>query len=320
MISFIIIGRNEGWKLTKCLQSVFDTISFNNIDKYEVIYVDSKSEDDSIDRVKRFSNVSIISLTGEINAAIARNVGVNHSKGSVLFFIDGDMEIIPGFLSTVYNQNFGLKKDFLSGQFENYYYDQNSKFLKKAEYHSINNSFNTEYTVGGLFLIKRNIWEMIGGMKNYLRRSQDIDLGIRLAGKGYLLHRKKEILAIHHTVSYKNNKRIWVDLFNGNDFYRSLLFRENFFNLYQWKLFLRQNYSLILLFICSLISFYSYNHLYFLPYIFIINLRVLMKKPDNIINYLNLIIYFISRELIFIFSFLFFWPKKNKIFSFSVIT
>ena len=86
MISFIIIGRNEGWKLTKCLQSVFDTISFNNIDKYEVIYGDSKSEDDSIDRVKRFSNVSIISLTGEINAAIARNVGVNHSKGSVLFY------------------------------------------------------------------------------------------------------------------------------------------------------------------------------------------------------------------------------------------
>ena len=113
-----------------------------------------------------------------------------------------------------------------------------------------------------------------------------------------------------------NNKRIWDDLLNGNDYYRALLLRENFFNLYQWKLFLRQNYSLILLFIFSIISFYSYNHLYFLPYIFIINLRVLMKKPDNIINYLNLIIYFISRELIFIFSFVFFWPNRNKNFPF----
>ena len=30
MISFIIIGRNEGWKLTKCFESVSDTIKQNS--------------------------------------------------------------------------------------------------------------------------------------------------------------------------------------------------------------------------------------------------------------------------------------------------
>ncbi len=53
-ISFIIIGRNEGWKLTKCLESVMRAIKFNRLSNYEVFYVDSKSTDDSIHRAKRF--------------------------------------------------------------------------------------------------------------------------------------------------------------------------------------------------------------------------------------------------------------------------
>ena len=31
MFSFIIIGRNVGWKLTKCFKSVFKTIEYNNL-------------------------------------------------------------------------------------------------------------------------------------------------------------------------------------------------------------------------------------------------------------------------------------------------
>ena len=85
-ISFIIIGRNEGWKLTNCLKSVFNTITYNKLDNYEIIYVDSKSTDNSIESVKQFKNVKIFQLTIDYNAAIARNVGANKSKGQVLFF------------------------------------------------------------------------------------------------------------------------------------------------------------------------------------------------------------------------------------------
>ena len=52
MISFIVIGRNEGWKLTKCFESIYDTINYNKLINYEIIYVDSASTDDSIDRQK----------------------------------------------------------------------------------------------------------------------------------------------------------------------------------------------------------------------------------------------------------------------------
>ena len=105
MISFIVIGRNEGWKLTKCFESIYDTINYNKLINYEIIYVDSASTDDSIDRAKNFNEVKIYIITGKFNAAIARNIGAKEAKGDVFFFIDGDMEILPDFLPLVYNEN-----------------------------------------------------------------------------------------------------------------------------------------------------------------------------------------------------------------------
>ena len=125
MISFIIIGRNEGWKLTKCFESIFQTIEHNNLTHYEVIYIDSDSTDDSIERAKKFNQIKIFQLTADYNAAIARNVGAKEAKGDVLFFIDGDMEIIREFLPKVYSVKNGLMEDFVWGNWINYFYDQN---------------------------------------------------------------------------------------------------------------------------------------------------------------------------------------------------
>ena len=71
MISFIIIGRNEGWKLSKCFESVFKTIKQNKLEKYEVIYVDSDSTDDSIKRAQSNNCIKTFKITSKPNAAIA---------------------------------------------------------------------------------------------------------------------------------------------------------------------------------------------------------------------------------------------------------
>ncbi|MDD2636668.1 MAG: glycosyltransferase, partial [Bacteroidales bacterium] len=122
MISFIIIGRNEGWKFTKCLQSVFETIEYNKLKDAEVIYVDSKSTDDSLKRAKAYKQVKVFLITGECNAAIARNIGAKESKGGILYFIDGDMEIEKDFLSHAIINN-QLRYDCFTGHLDDYLYD-----------------------------------------------------------------------------------------------------------------------------------------------------------------------------------------------------
>ncbi|MGK9369477.1 glycosyltransferase family 2 protein [Melioribacter sp. Ez-97] len=324
MISFIVIGRNEGWKITKCFESIFKTIEYNNLKGYEVIYVDSNSTDDSIERVKKFQRVRIFKLTGDINAAIGRNVGAYESKGGVLFFIDGDMEIQSDFLKKVYNEESGLKYDFVSGQFCNYYYDYSGKLLNTENYHQVLVNDNIEFTTGGLFLIKRDLWLKVGGMRKKLRKNEDIDFAIRLANLGIYLIRKKELMAIHHTISYSDVKRTWKMLFDGNELYRSVLMRDNFLNKFQWKYFVRTNYTSILLIIIVLFMLLIKNLSILLLYLTAILLRAMIKKVPKInrkfLYRTNLVIYFLIRDILTWFAFLFFYPKEKKKIKYIIVS
>ena len=75
MISFIVIGKNEGLRLKKCFESIHKAIDYDSIKNYEIIYVDSKSIDNSLALAKTFSDIKVFLITGENNAAIARNIG-----------------------------------------------------------------------------------------------------------------------------------------------------------------------------------------------------------------------------------------------------
>ena len=155
MLSFIVIGRNEGVKLINCLNSIYETITYNNLTKYEIIYVDSNSSDNSINNLKKFNNIKIIKLTANYNSAIARNVAVNNSSFENLFFIDGDMQIIPSFLKKVYNEKKGLLYNFVSGQFENFFYGKDGGLISKKMHYSTIDESKKYFTLGGLFFIKK---------------------------------------------------------------------------------------------------------------------------------------------------------------------
>ena len=148
-------------------------------------------------------------------------------------------------------------------------------------------------------------------MENKFRRNQDLDLGIRLAKLGVFLIRKREVLAIHNTISYHNNKRMWILLFNGGESFRSVLLRDNIFNKFQWRMFLRENYTSIILltslfFICMSIYYIC------LIYLCIVILRVLYKKKYSFITFLNRVAYFIVRDFLVWISLFIFWPSNKK--------
>ena len=172
MISFILVGPNEGWKLTKCIESVFATVKHNQLKEYEVIYVDSQSIDDSIERAKAFSAIKIFQITGRANAAIARNIGAKESKGDVLFFIDGDMEIQVDFLPIVYNEEDGLLFNFVSGNWVNYKYNGfwsliSKSTSKKSTIPMICSTDSIEFTTGRTINGGRSEVEIIL-LKNFL--------------------------------------------------------------------------------------------------------------------------------------------------------
>jgi len=96
-VGVVAIGRNEGDRLTRCLESV---LTFTD----KVVYVDSGSSDGSV-AMSRARGVEVVELDLSIpfTAARARNEGFRklfemQPALNYVFFVDGDCEVVEGWL------------------------------------------------------------------------------------------------------------------------------------------------------------------------------------------------------------------------------
>lgn len=309
MISFIVIGKNEGIKLTKCFRSIFDTISFNGITQYELIYIDSNSDDNSVEIVKGYECTRIYQITGICNAAIARNIGANESNGDILFFIDGDMEIEKSFLKIVLNEKKELKYNFVSGNLVDYFYDNKNNLQNKGlHYRYVRNGDKYNVFAGGIFIIKKEIWNIIKGFDERFVAGEEKDFTLRLAKNQVQFLRKKEIIALHHTRNIFERFTIKKLISQKMHFYaKALLYRKNINNIKILKVILREDYTLCYLWISIGQVLLGGKTLMLSLYPIFILLRVILKHSkyrlrDSIIQ----IYYDISTVL----AIILFYPKK----------
>lgn len=95
-ISVVVIGRNEGERLARCLHSIRETDYPS--DKIELIYVDTDSTDDSCEVAKK-KGARVIAIHPERPcAAAARNTGLRVASHNVIQFLDGDTILNSGWL------------------------------------------------------------------------------------------------------------------------------------------------------------------------------------------------------------------------------
>jgi glycosyltransferase involved in cell wall biosynthesis len=308
MISYIIIGHNEGWKLDLCFASVLRTIKENPYVDGEIIYVDSNSYDNSIEIAKKYSGVRIFRLKGDFNAPIARNTGASGSKGDILFFIDGDMEIESSFLKHVINHDKSLCYGFVGGYYINKVYDANWEFISTDQFPPASKLKHDyfEASTGGLFMISRENWDKAGGMKNYYFGGEDPDLAFRLARKGIYKLRKTDLMGVHHTQN-PGRSALLKSLFSKRALTgRILLYRENLNSGPALKRMVRNEYSAIFLAL-SLLSFAFSIYagvILILFYLFMTAFRSLKRKSNPLPALL-------LKDMIFLFGFLFYWPVKK---------
>lgn len=101
-VGVVVIGRNEGERLLRCLQSVLSS----TIDPSRVIYVDSGSTDASPDAARSRGITAVdLDTTTPFTAARARNAGLDrlccdHPDAAFVQFVDGDCELAADWLST----------------------------------------------------------------------------------------------------------------------------------------------------------------------------------------------------------------------------
>ncbi len=308
VISFIVIGRNEAKNLRRCLTSVFNYIDVNGISDFEIIYVDSQSSDDSLEIAHRFKNVKTYQVTGPCNAAVGRNVGATVAKGDVFFFIDADMEIVPEFHSEVMTDDDTLKYPAVSGLIK----DVENGVLTDVRYQKTGRSrLNPETLDGGIFLIRRHVWQQVSGMNTKFRTGEDGELGLRLANLNIPFTRINQPITLHHTISYHDKTRMWQSVWNKSIFYwRCVLYREHLFTKEMYALFWKNDKSLLFLLIVPVCSIFFPKLFFplFLGYASISLLRSLKQRKFN--QTLEFALYYATVDLLNIVFFFTFFPKQ----------
>lgn len=99
-LSVVVIGRNEGQRLARCIESIGQV---RGVAVNEVIYVDSASTDESPQLAAQYGAIVIVVRPERPTAAIGRNAGWRRATSDLVLFLDGDTVLHPDFALAAWN-------------------------------------------------------------------------------------------------------------------------------------------------------------------------------------------------------------------------
>lgn len=304
MISFIVIGRNQRESIARCLDSISQATGAGGRPSHEVIYVDSKSTDGTLEQVRsQYPSVRRVAITGQTNAGIARNAGAAVAIGDVLFFVDGDVEVDPEFISAALDGDGRLVHPVVTGQLPERLYDRDGRVLGSGPdcYRIHKRELSGE--LGGIFLIEKKVFEALHGFRPELRVNEDVDLGLRLAEQGVPVLRLPTPMGTHHTVEYFEYGRLFRMVLDGSWFFAGVTFRRHMGNRWYWPILASHQRPTAVLVVALVLSAFSPWWLgLYLAYIFAKNLR----RPS--VSYIQDLVGTAVRSLCFLVGVFFFRP------------
>lgn len=194
LISCAVVCKNEAANIERCLTSLFrETAGLNA----EVLVVDSYSTDATVELARRFP-VKIVQLGHDWphSPAAGRFTAVCQARGKYLFVIDGDMELLPGFLpaalckveadSTVVAVRGRLHNYHQNGETFSYVNsDYCGNILDRAQEHQ-----ETASRIGvanGAALFRLAAVRAAGNFHPFLRGEEEGEIARRLRGQGGVL-------------------------------------------------------------------------------------------------------------------------------------
>lgn len=190
LVSVVIIGRNEGARLVRCLESVQAMRLRQGMRReaaIEIIYVDSDSTDDSPARARELGATVIQVKPERPSAAVGRNAGWRASRGEFVLFLDGDtildpefvVSALPSFVDASVAVVFGHRREIDPGQ---------SFYNRVLDLDWVSPCGAADYC-GGDALIRRSVLEAVNGYDETLIAGEEPEMCRRIrAREDVVLH------------------------------------------------------------------------------------------------------------------------------------
>jgi cellulose synthase/poly-beta-1,6-N-acetylglucosamine synthase-like glycosyltransferase len=184
-VSVVIIGRNEGSRLQRCIASV-QQAQWGAL-PHDIWYVDSRSTDDSLALAQSLGVQTLVLPEGPMCAAKARNLGWQAAKGEFILFLDGDTELHPDFVNHALQALADTRLCAAWGH-RRESNPQQSLYTKVLDLDWIYPAGITPY-FGGDVLVRRSALAQVGGFDATLNAGEEPELCARLRAKGWkILH------------------------------------------------------------------------------------------------------------------------------------
>jgi glycosyltransferase involved in cell wall biosynthesis len=183
-LTVVVIGRNEGERLRRCLQSVMQAQAGTK--DWKLVYVDSGSRDGSVVMARQLGWDVVELATRRPTAALARNAGWRSSDSKWILFLDGD---------TV------LHLDFVRSAIDTAQADEMiaSVWGHRREMDPVANVYHRVLDLdwvyrpgvsefcGGDALFRRSALAAVGGFDESLIAGEEPELCSRLRGTGHMI-------------------------------------------------------------------------------------------------------------------------------------
>jgi GT2 family glycosyltransferase len=193
-LAAVVIGRNEGARLVRCLASVVAEVG-------RVVYVDSGSTDGSVEAARAAgAEVVQLDLAQPFTAARARNAGIavlrEGTPPAYVQFIDGDCELQPGWIATARAfLDAHPKAAVACGR-------RRERFPEVSVYNRLcdrewDTPIGEAKACGGDALTRWTALEEVGGYNPALIAGEEPEMCVRLRAKGWQIWRLDAEMTLH---------------------------------------------------------------------------------------------------------------------------
>jgi glycosyltransferase involved in cell wall biosynthesis len=217
LVSIVVPLFNAQLYLNDTLNSIFA----QTYPDWECIIVDDGSTDSSKDISKEYCKTDdrfIYYFQSNSGPSVARNLGINSSKGDYILFLDSDDVILPEYLSIMLNESKGVEKNVIlysnlfQGNGDNIY--EKSPFSRNTNI-GIDISFNDMYRKFGLeflfipscALFPKMAFENVRWNEK-LSHSEDWDLYLNILTKNYIFRYFSKPLLIYRNTANSLSKNV----------------------------------------------------------------------------------------------------------------
>lgn len=190
-LSVVLITKNQAWNIVRLIESVLRGTMC--VSSKEIILVDSASKDETV-AIASCYPISILRLKPgqRLSPAIGRYVGFQRTAGRYVLFLDGDTELMPGWLAYAFDVL--LQRSEIGGITGSVINLPTSATREERAPAPCPGPVSAprevlwcSYGGGGAALYRRSALEAAGTFNPYLSAEEEPELGLRIREAGFRL-------------------------------------------------------------------------------------------------------------------------------------